>query len=181
MAIGGRLLYSLRFADDIIFWEAVKKELQQVTKRLKKTAAWMWHGISSNESKILANIIKTKPSTNIWNRYFRLLPPPNFLHWKLLEVDQWDHGIHTIQGWNIIKGSNKITTTVVVRSLEDCTHCARSAFTHLGLLMRAVWLFTTSLHSQPVCSQICSLDIFVNLQPSGCALKKRRFDSLVER
>ena len=34
-----------------------------------------------------------------------------------------------------------ITYTMVIRPLDDCTFCARSAFTHLGLLAKAVRLF----------------------------------------
>ena len=60
------------------------------------------------------------------------------------------------------------------------TYCVRSVFTHLGLwqwtLYDCSWhhFFT---HSQPLkCSQMCSIDIFVNLQPVGWNLKAELFD-----
>ena len=34
-----------------------------------------------------------------------------------------------------------VITTLVIRSLDDRTHCVRSVFTHLGLLAKAVRLF----------------------------------------
>ena len=41
-----------------------------------------------------------------------------------------------------------------------------TAFTHLGLA-KAVRLFTASLHTQLTGSQMCTIDISVDLQPGG--------------
>ena len=45
-------------------------------------------------------------------------------------------------------------------------------------LAKTVRLFTASLYIEPMCSQICSLDIFVHLQPFGCNIKRRLIDPL---
>ena len=52
---------------------------------------------------------------------------------------------------------------MVIGPLDGHTYCAQSAFTNLGDLVKAVRLFTASLHSQPM----CSIDIFVNLKLVG--------------
>ena len=43
-----------------------KEELHRLTERLEKTAAGYGMEIGSDKSKILVNIIKPRPSTNIW-------------------------------------------------------------------------------------------------------------------
>ena len=44
------------------------------------------------------------------------------------------------------------------------------------VLSKAVRLFTASLHSQPVCSQMCSINILVDLQPVDWNLKRGLFE-----
>ena len=61
----------------------------------------------------------------------------------------------------------KVVTTLVIRPLYGRTYCGRSAFTRAGEFTKAIRLFMASLHSQPMCSQMCSLDILVDLQPFG--------------
>ena len=72
---------------------------------------------------------------------------------------------------------DKVITTMVIRLLNNWTYCARSALTRLGL-WRTLYgrLFMESLHHQPMCSEMCSLDIFIDLQPFGCNLKGGLFD-----
>ena len=41
----------------------------------------------------------------------------------------------------------KVITTMVIRSLDDRAYCDQSAFTHLGLHAKAVWLFIASRYS----------------------------------
>ena len=61
---------------------------------------------------------------------------------------------------------------VIVPPLNDHTYCAWSAFTHFWALAKSVRLFIASLHNQPVCSHVCCLGIFVDVQPYGCNLKR---------
>ena len=49
-----------------ICWEAVKKNSQQLTERLQKTAATYDMEISFGQIKILVNSMKPRPSSNIW-------------------------------------------------------------------------------------------------------------------
>ena len=65
VSIGGRALCNLRFADDTDFLggRGIEKELQQLTERLGKTAADYDMKISSDESEIIANSIRSRPST----------------------------------------------------------------------------------------------------------------------
>ena len=53
--------------------------------------------------------------------------------------------------------------TVLIRPLDDRTDCVRIVFTHLGDLAKAVRLFIASLHSQPLCSQMCSIAILSSI------------------
>ena len=62
VSIGRRPFCNLRCADDIDLLGG-SEELQQ---RLEKTAADYGMEISSDKSKIIANSIKPRPSTNIW-------------------------------------------------------------------------------------------------------------------
>ena len=66
MSTGERPLCNLPSADDIDLLGGHKKELQQLTDRLEKTAAGYGMEISSDKGKILVNSIKPRPSTNIW-------------------------------------------------------------------------------------------------------------------
>ena len=61
----------------------------------------------------------------------------------------------------------KVLTTKVIGPLDDRTYCGRSAFTELGTFAKAVRLFITSLHNQPMYLKMCTNYIFVNLQPVG--------------
>ena len=68
---------------------------------------------------------------------------------------------------NFLKWSGSLTTTQAVLDL-------RHSF---GALAKpADCLFITPLHSQPVCLQMCFLDIFCDLQPFGCNSRGRLLD-----
>ena len=60
---------------------------------------------------------------------------------------------------------HRVTITMVTTGRS--TTCARCAFTHLGFLAKAIGY----VFSFPMCSQMPSLDIFVNPRPFGCKLK----------
>ena len=55
---------------------------------------------------------------------------------------------------------NKGITTMAIGPLDDHTYCARSAFTHLGALAKAVGLFIASLHNHPIYPKMCLIGIF---------------------
>ena len=55
----------MQFADDINVLEGSEEELQQLTERLEKTAAGYGMEASSDNSIILVNTIKLRPSANI--------------------------------------------------------------------------------------------------------------------
>ena len=64
------------------------------------------------------------------------------------------HNIHTRHGkhrndYNKIV-LDKVITTMVVRPLDDCTYCARSAIHSIWILAKAVRSFMASLYSQPI-------------------------------
>ena len=67
----------------------------------------------------------------------------------------------------------KVITSMMIRLLDDRTYFARSAFSSFATLVKVIErLFMASLHSQPM----CSLDIFVDIQPFGYILKLGLFD-----
>ena len=53
---------------------------------------------------------------------------------------------------------------MVIGPLDDRRYCAKSAFTQLGALAKAVRLFIVPLHNQSMYRKMCSIDIFVGLQ-----------------
>ena len=70
----------------------------------------------------------------------------------------------------LVSKANKVITIMVIKPLDDCTYCARSAFTQLGALVKAVRLFTASVHSQIMYPKMCSIDIYADLQAFECNL-----------
>ena len=66
MSIGGRLLCSMQFADDVDLVGGTE-ELEQLAERRKaeENSCWLRRVVSSDSSKILVSIIKPKQSTNI--------------------------------------------------------------------------------------------------------------------
>ena len=72
-----------------------------------------------------------------------------------------------VNTWQNCDSENKVIATTVIRPLDDHTYCARSAFTHFGVLVKTVRLFIASLHNHPMCAQRCSTDSFVDFQPVG--------------
>ena len=65
-----------------------------------------------------------------------------------------------------------VITTMARRPHILCTIWCRS----LGALATAVRLYIASIHNQPMYPKMCSMDIFVNLQPVGWYLKGELFD-----
>ena len=59
---------------------------------------------------------------------------------------------------------------MVIVPLDDHTLCS-ICFHSFGPLAKAVRLFIESLHNQPLYPKLCSIDIFVNIQPTGWNLK----------
>ena len=70
---------------------------------------------------------------------------------------------------------NKVIITMVIKPLDDPTYCTRSAFTQLGVWRK---LIDCSWHhfTLPMCCQMCSVWIFLHLQPFSCNLKRGLFD-----
>ena len=61
---------------------------------------------------------------------------------------------------------------MVIGPFDDRTYCVRSAFTHLGDLVKAVRVFKAkTIQSHKVCCEACCINIFVDLQPFGFNLK----------
>ena len=74
--------------------------------------------------------------------------------------------------WQCSHHVNKVTTTMVIRPLDDRTYCIRYAFTHFELWQK---LYDCSRHkftATKMSYQTCSIDIFIDLQPFGCNLKR---------
>ena len=69
---------------------------------------------------------------------------------------------------------NKVITTKVTRLLNDHTYCARSAFTHLGVLAKAVRLFMPSLYNQPIRPK-CALLTFSTTYNQLTEIRKEDF------
>ena len=59
---------------------------------------------------------------------------------------------------------------MVMRLLDNRTCCVQSVFTYLELWRKL--LFIASLNSQ----QICTIDVYVDLQPFSCNLKGGLFE-----
>ena len=53
----------------------------------------------------------------------------------------------------------KVITTMMIRPPDNCTYCVRSSFTHFGALTKAVRLFIASFYCQPMCLQLCRIDL----------------------
>ena len=68
-----------------VFWEAARKNSQQLAERLEKTVAGSGIEICSGTSKILVNSIRPRPSTNVWMNHV--------MNGKVLEkvVDQFKY------------------------------------------------------------------------------------------
>ena len=76
------------------------------------------------------------------------------------------------------KCNSKVIATLVIRPLDDRTYCARVALTHLRLWQRLYQAYHSSRHhftASNVCSRVCLIGIFVDLQQFDCNLKGWRF------